>query len=295
MIQARIIKKLHGAQGAFQLDVDLNIAQGAFVALYGASGAGKTTLLRCLAGLETPDDGTISVGQTTWFDATKKIQVPVQARNVGYMFQDYALFPHMSVRQNLAFALPKGTPQNRVDDLLEMMALEALQHQKPAMLSGGQKQRVALARTLAQSPKVLLLDEPLSALDAEVRGRLQDEILRLHQQFGLSTILVSHDIGEVYKLANQVLVMVNGKIQQQGTPAEIFSQGQTSGKFKFTGEILAIEKADVMFTLTVLVGNQIVRVVAMPNEIAQFSVGSKVMLISKAFNPMILKVDSLKV
>lgn len=289
MIQAHILKKLHGAQGDFTLDAHLNIAQGELVALYGASGSGKTTLLRCLAGLEAPDDGHILLNEKTWLNTTQKINMPVQARNVGFMFQDYALFPNMSVRQNLTFALRKGESPQRVDDLLEMMAITELQHRLPAMLSGGQKQRVALARTLAQSPQILLLDEPLSALDAEVRSRLQDEILRLHQHFGLTTVLVSHDIGEIYKLANSVLVLENGNIQQQGSPAEIFSQGQTSGKFKFTGEVLAIEKMDVMATLTVLVANQIVRVVAMPNEAAALSVGSKVMLISKAFNPMVLK------
>lgn len=289
VIQAHIVKKLHGAQGDFMLDVHLNIAQGELVALYGASGSGKTTLLRCLAGLETPDDGHILVNEKSWFNTAQKVNTPVQARNVGFMFQDYALFPNMTVRQNLTFALRKGEPAQRVDDLLEMMAITQLQHRLPAMLSGGQKQRVALARTLAQSPQILLLDEPLSALDADVRSRLQDEILRLHQHFGLTTILVSHDIGEVYKLANRVLLIGQGKIQQQGNPAEIFSQGQTSGKFKFTGEVLAIEEMDVMAALTVLVANQIVRVVAMPDEAAALSVGSKVMLVSKAFNPMILK------
>lgn len=294
MMAAHIVKKLHGAQGDFTLDAHLNIAQGELVALYGASGSGKTTLLRCLAGLEMPDDGHILVNEKTWLNIPQKINMPVQQRNVGFMFQDYALFPNMTVRQNLSFALRKGEHPQRVDTLLEMMAMTELQHRLPAMLSGGQRQRVALARTLAQSPQILLLDEPLSALDAEVRSRLQDEILRLHRHFGLTTILVSHDIGEIYKLANSVLVLENGNIQQQGSPAEIFSQGQTSGKFKFTGEVLAIEKMDVMAALTVLVANQIVRVVAMPDEAAALSVGSKVMLVSKAFNPMVLKPMVLK-
>lgn len=289
MIQAHIVKKLHGAQGDFTLDAQFEIAQGELVALYGASGSGKTTLLRCLAGLETPNDGQILVNEKIWLNIAQKINMPVQARNVGFMFQDYALFPNMSVRQNLTFAVRKGEGPQRVDDLLEMMSITELQHRLPAMLSGGQKQRVALARTLAQSPQILLLDEPLSALDADVRSRLQDEILRLHRHFGLTTILVSHDIGEVYKLANRVLLIGHGKIQQQGSPVEIFSQGQTSGKFKFTGEVLAIEKVDVMAALTVLVANQIVRVVAMQHEAAALTIGSKVMLVSKAFNPMILK------
>lgn len=289
MIEAHIFKRLHGVQGDFTLDVQLTIAEGELVALYGASGSGKTTLLRCLAGLETPDQGHIRVNGQLWLDVAQGIHVLVQQRHVGFMFQDYALFPHMTVRQNLHFALRKGEPAQRVDDLLEIMAITALQDRLPATLSGGQKQRVALARTLAQRPQLLLLDEPLSALDAEVRSRLQDEILRLHRHFGLTTLLVSHDIGEVYKLAHRVLWLEQGKIQQQGSPADIFSQGATSGKFTFTGEVLAIEKMDVLATLTVLVANQIVRVVAMPDEAATLTIGSKVMLVSKAFNPMILK------
>jgi molybdate transport system ATP-binding protein len=195
------------------------------------------------------------------------------------------------VRGNLEFALRKGANRKRVDDLLELMELGELQGRKPDMLSGGQKQRVALARALASEPRLLLLDEPLSALDATIRSRLQDEILRVQKHFGLTAIIVSHDVGEVYKLANRVMVMEEGCIVQQGKPAEVFSAGQTSGKFRFTGEILAIETMDVMNSLTVLVGNQIVRVVAMPEELAGLRTGDRVMLVSKAFNPIVLKLD----
>jgi molybdate transport system ATP-binding protein len=171
------------------------------------------------------------------------------------------------------------------------MELGELQHRKPDTLSGGQKQRIALARALASEPRLLLLDEPLSALDATIRSRLQDEILRLQKHFGLTAILVSHDVGEVYKLANRVMVMEAGRVTQQGTPATVFSSGQTSGKFRFTGEILAIEAMDVLFSLTVLVGNQIVRVVATRDEAAELHPGDRVMMVSKAFNPMVLKLD----
>jgi molybdate transport system ATP-binding protein len=291
MIQASLTKKLHGANGDFALSVDLNIAQGQFIALFGPSGVGKTTLLRCLAGLENPEQGKLMVDGKTWFDNHAHINLAPQQRYVGYMFQDYALFPNMSVRGNLEFARRKGANKARVNELLDMMDLGELQQRKPETLSGGQKQRVALARALASEPRLLLLDEPFSALDTSMRARLQDEVLRLQRHFGLTTIIVSHDVSEVYKLADTVMILESGTIRAQGKPADVFSVGQTSGKFRFTGEILAIEAMDVMFSLTVLVGKQIVRVVTMKEEASHLAVGDRVMLVSKAFNPMVLKLD----
>ena len=291
MINAHIRKSLHGAHGDFVLDVSLQVGEGEFLALYGPSGVGKTTLLRCLAGLEIPEWGSLVVAGETWLDTAGAVRLAPQQRRVGYMFQDYALFPNMTVRENLEFARRKGADKKRVDTLLDLMELGQLQSRKPAMLSGGQKQRVALARALASDPRVLLLDEPLSALDPEIRGRLQDEILRLQRHFGVTAIIVSHDVGEVYKLAQRVMVLEAGRVVRQGSPSEVFGSGRTSGKFRFTGEVLDIEVMDVMVTLTVLVGNEIVRVAAMPEEIAGFRAGDRVMLVSKAFNPMVMKLD----
>jgi len=291
MIRATVNKRLHGADGEFRLDASLEVAEGEFVALFGPSGVGKTTLLRCLAGLDLPEQGNIGINGETWLDTTARINLPPQQRRVGYMFQDYALFPNMTVRGNLEFALRKGSDKKRIDELLALMDLGELQQRKPETLSGGQKQRVALARALASEPRLLLLDEPFSALDAAMRVRLHDELLRLQRHFGITTIIVSHDVGEVYKLASRVLIMESGRIVQQGRPHDVFSAGQTSGKFRFTGEILAIEPMDVLFSLTVLVGNQIVRVVAMKDEAGELHPGDKVMLVSKAFNPMVLKLD----
>lgn len=282
-----IRKKLGGPQGEFALDVDLRVEEGEFLTLFGPSGAGKTTLLRCIAGLETPDSGTIQCGGERWYDSAQRNSLPTQQRRVGFMFQDYALFPNMTVRGNLEFAQRKGAQRKHIDELIDMMALGELQHSKPGTLSGGQKQRVALARALAAEPRLLLLDEPLSALDQETRLRLQDEILRMQRQFGLTTLMVSHDVSEVYKLSRRVIIIEGGRAVREGSPAEVFGAGQGGGKFRFAGEVLAIEPADVVFAVSILVGNQIVRIIATPDEAAQLKVGSRVMLLSKAFNPML--------
>lgn len=288
MIELNIKKNLLGNQGKFLLEVRLQVEQGEFVTLFGESGAGKTTLLRCLAGLVEPDAGSIRVDGETWFDSAKQTRLPVQQRRVGYMFQDYALFPNMSVRGNLEFALRKGANRQRVDELIEIMALGELQQRKPNGLSGGQQQRVALARALAAEPQLLLLDEPFSALDHETRLRLQDEVLQLQRHFGITTVMVSHDVSEVYRLSKRVLVIEQGRIAYEGTPAEVFGAGQASGKFSFAGEILAIEAADVVFAVTLLVGNQIVRVIATADEAQRLKPGDRVMLMSKAFNPVLV-------
>jgi molybdate transport system ATP-binding protein len=292
MIEVDIRKKLFSAQGEFTLDLQLKIEQGEFVSLFGQSGAGKTTLLRCLAGLEQPDSGTIKVNGEDWFDHKTRFMLRAQYRHAGYMFQDYALFPNMTVRGNLEFALRPGANKQRIAELIEMMGLGELQQRKPDTLSGGQKQRVALARALAAEPSLLLLDEPFSALDHDTRVRLQDEVMRLQRHFGLTTVMVSHDVGEVYKLSQRVLVIEQGSIVKQGSPAEVFKAGQASGKFSFAGEVLDIETADVVFAVTLLVGNQVVRVIATPEEVKNLKQGDRVMLMSKAFNPVLVPVAS---
>ena len=296
MIHIDIQKKLFSAQGEFVLDLKLNIQQGEFVSLFGQSGAGKTTLLRCLAGLERPDSGSIKVNGETWYDSQSSSWLAARHRRAGYMFQDYALFPNMTVRGNLEFALRPDGERKRVAELIELMGLGELQQRKPATLSGGQKQRVALARALAAEPSLLLLDEPFSALDHATRVRLQDEVMRMQRHFGLTTVMVSHDISEVYKLSQRVLVIENGTIAKHGTPAEVFKSAPgtgksgSSGKFSFAGEVLEIETADVVFAVTLLVGNQVVRVIATPNEAKDLKQGDRVMLMSKAFNPVLVAV-----
>jgi molybdate transport system ATP-binding protein len=221
MIDIAITRKLSGPGGQMSLQFNSKIDSGEFVCVYGPSGAGKTSVLRMLAGLLTPDDGHIVTDNTTWFDKAKKVDLKPQLRNIGMVFQEYSLFPNMTVRGNLEFALKKESSADIVDELLQLTELEQLQDQKPALLSGGQKQRVALARALIRRPRLLLLDEPLSALDSVMQAKLQDYILRVHQQFSLTTILVSHDVFEVVKMSKRVLILEEGTIKKDGPPLEV--------------------------------------------------------------------------
>jgi len=226
----------------------------------------------------------------TWLDSKNKISLTPQQRKVGFVFQDYALFPNMTVKENLQFALQKNQSQQIISELIELIELGELQHRKPKTLSGGQQQRVALARALVQKPELLLLDEPLSALDLEMRNKLQKYLLQVHQEYGLTTILISHDISEILKLSDEILVIENGKIVQQGTPIEVFSQKKVSGKFQFTGEIIGMEKQGFIYILAILIGKDLVKVVADEDEAKSLSVGDTVLVASKAFNPIIKKI-----
>ncbi len=292
MITLCVQKKLDGPNGDMLLDLDIQIQEGQFVTLYGPSGAGKTSTLRILSGLLQAEKGKIEVNGTTWFDSATKIHQQPQQRNIGYVFQDYALFPNMTVEENLLFALPKEARKNEITTLLEMMELVALKERKPQTLSGGQKQRVALARALVQKPTLLLLDEPLSALDMKIRLKLQEYLLKVHKVYKLTTILISHDIGEIYKLSDQVFVLENGKVAKSGTPTQVFLNDKISGKFKFKGEVLNIEKDEVVYLVTVLIQNEMVKVIAQESEIRQLNIGDSVIVASKAFNPVIYKIDA---
>ncbi len=254
MIVLQIQKKLNGPEGEMVLDLDLAIGENQLVALYGVSGAGKTSTLRILAGLMYPDAGQIIVNDEVWFDSHRKINLKPQQRRLGFVFQDYALFPHMTVRENLEFASTKGQSQH-IEELLDIMELRQLADQKPHALSGGQQQRVALARALAQRPKVLLLDEPLSALDHPTRLRLQDYLWEVHRKFELTTIIVSHDPNEITKLANPVFVLKNGTVIGAGSPAEILSSKPDS-----TGKVMAIEKGENSATVTLEVQGQVLKI-----------------------------------
>lgn len=221
MINIAIEKNLHGSQGAMHLDVNLEIQKGEFVVLMGESGSGKTTLLRILAGLEKAE-GNIAVEDVVWLGKHKIL--PPQQREIGFVFQDYALFDNMSVEENLLFVDKDKILAKR---LLEMTELSGLVSRNVKGLSGGQKQRVSLCRAMMKKPKLLLMDEPLSALDPAMRTKLQDEIRKLHKTFGITTIMVSHDTDVSYHLADRIVVLNHGKIIADGTPKEILLKTST--------------------------------------------------------------------
>lgn len=210
---------LQGPGGPFELDVALRVAKGDFIVLAGPSGAGKTSLLRLLAGLMRPGSGRVRVGPTLWCDTPSGIFLPVRHRPLGFVFQDYALFPNMTVEGNVAYALGRRRDRAEVRRLLELVGLEGLAGAYPARLSGGQKQRLALIRALARRPEVLMLDEPLSALDPAMRRQLQGELKRLHWEFGTTTFMVSHDLVEILNLADRVVRLENGRVVADGAPA----------------------------------------------------------------------------
>jgi sulfate transport system ATP-binding protein len=226
--------------------VSLEIKSGSLVALLGPSGSGKSTLLRLIAGLEMPDSGKIIL---TGKDATNQ---SVQERNIGFVFQHYALFKHMTVRQNVAFGmeirkLPKAKVKARVEQLLELVQLSGLGDRYPSQLSGGQRQRVALARALAAEPNVLLLDEPFGALDAKVRKDLRAWLRRLHDEVHVTTVFVTHDQEEAMEVSDEIVVMNKGRVEQVGTPAEIYDHPATAFVMSFIGPVNVLPSTSNIF------------------------------------------------
>lgn len=213
MIYIDIEYRILTSEGSRILSVQTELPENQLICISGPSGIGKTTLLRMIAGLTKPDRGIIQVGDRIFYDSLNNINLSPQKRNIGFMFQDYALFPNMTVEENISFAQNKVKDKAWVDTLIKSYGLDALLNQKPDKLSGGQKQRTALARTLAKKADLLLLDEPLSSVDSTMRIKLQNEILKAHAVFGSTTLVVSHDQDEVNKMAQCVLYMEYDQIR----------------------------------------------------------------------------------
>jgi sulfate/thiosulfate transport system ATP-binding protein len=234
-IEVNHVSKRFGAFTALQ-DVSVRVQDGALMALLGPSGSGKSTLLRIIAGLETPDSGSVSIAGQDLTDA------PARTRGVGFVFQHYAPFKHMTVHDNVAFGLtvrhaPKKEVNERVQELLGLVRLDGLAKRYPSQLSGGQLQRMALARALAPRPQVLLLDEPFGALDVQVRAELREWLRRLHEEIHVTTIFVTHDQEEAMDVAGQIVVMNGGRIEQTGTPHELYEHPVNEFVMSFVGPV----------------------------------------------------------
>jgi molybdate transport system ATP-binding protein len=231
MLDARI-KKTFGAGNGDGLTIDVRVkAAGGITVLFGPSGAGKTSILRAIAGIITPDEGRIALGNDTYFDSAAGIRLPMQQRKVGYVFQNHILFPHLTAEQNVLYGIRKKarhSARQRAQELFSMLGISKTADRYPQLLSGGEQQRVALARALASDPMIMLLDEPLSAVDMATRSRLLEEISAIQRRSGIPFLYVTHNHKEALRLGDTMLVLDEGKIVQEGIPLEIFNAPQTA-------------------------------------------------------------------
>ncbi|EAI3972698.1 sulfate/molybdate ABC transporter ATP-binding protein [Campylobacter jejuni] len=296
MIKIYIKLPINTAKGKKQLELNTCLKANEITAIFGESGAGKTTLLKIIAGLIKPEFGRIEVGDELWLDTQKNINLAIQKRKIGFVFQDYALFPNMSVKENISYA---ATSKQKVEELLSLMNLENLAKIYPKNLSGGQAQRVALARALAREPQILLLDEPLSALDFKMRSFLQDELVKILQHFKITTLLVSHDLAEIYKLSHRILELSDGKIIKDARTNEFFTSSNLSAKLRLSATLLEIKKSDILMIFTLLLNQDIVKITLSEEEFLRtyknVKIGDTLLLSIKAFNPIIVgKLDKQK-
>ncbi|EKD4908613.1 sulfate/molybdate ABC transporter ATP-binding protein [Campylobacter jejuni] len=289
MIKIDIKLPINTAKGKKQLELNTCLKANEITAIFGESGAGKTTLLKIIAGLIKPEFGRIEVGDELWFDTQKNVNLAIQKRKIGFVFQDYALFPNMSVKENISYA---ATSKQKAEELLSLMNLENLAKIYPKNLSGGQAQRVALARALAREPQILLLDEPLSALDFKMRSFLQDELVKILQHFKITTLLVSHDLAEIYKLSHRILELSDGKIIKDARTNEFFTSSNLSAKLRLSATLLEMKKSDILMIFTLLLNQDIVKITLSEEEFLKsykdVKIGDTLLLSIKAFNPIIV-------
>ncbi|HED0742965.1 TPA: sulfate/molybdate ABC transporter ATP-binding protein [Campylobacter coli] len=289
MIKIDIKLPINTAKGKKQLELNTCLKANEITAIFGESGAGKTTLLKIIAGLIKPEFGRIEVGDELWFDTQKNVNLAIQKRKIGFVFQDYALFPNMSVKENISYA---ATSKQKAEELLSLMNLENLAKIYPKNLSGGQAQRVALARALAREPQILLLDEPLSALDFKMRSFLQDELVKILQHFKITTLLVSHDLAEIYKLSHRILELSDGKIIKDARTNQFFTSSNLSAKLRLSATLLEMKKSDILVIFTLLLNQDIVKITLSEEEFLKsykdVKIGDTLLLSIKAFNPIIV-------
>jgi molybdate transport system ATP-binding protein len=276
MLEFVLQKRLHTANGEMQLKISCSFENGRFISLYGPSGAGKTSVLRMLAGFMKPDEGYIKLNEEVWFDSVNGIQVKPQHRKIGFVFQDYALFPNMNVRENITFALQKKGPSVIVDELLDLTGLTMLASRNIQTLSGGQQQRVALARAIATRPSLLLLDEPLSAIDHNMRTQLQKTLSEVHKRYHLTSVLVSHNMEEIIRLSDSLIHLEQGMVMYNADPAGFFLSGSKSQAL--TGDIVKLEEDITGHLATVLLNSRLLRINTTDNTDC-LRVGDKVEII----------------
>ena len=272
MININIKKQLFGVDGVMHLDINLDINKNEFIVMSGNSGSGKTTFLRCLAGLEDCK-GTIKVNNILWQDNTNKLKV--QKRDIGFVFQSDALFMNMNVLDNLLYVNNDMTVALR---LLDMTNMNSFQKTMPANLSGGQKQRVSICRALMKRPNILLLDEPFSALDEDIKLKLYRELLNIHNEFNLTTIMVSHDVNEVYALASRHIKLDNGIIKKDENLSELLSNIEVKEQIQLDAKILKIINKNNQVYAIVNINNKFINIKLKKNK---YKVGETLKIITK--------------
>lgn len=283
MLKVDICKIFKNKHSDFKLQAKFEIQQGEFLVIFGKSGSGKTTLLKVIAGFEKAL-GICEFNNEIFFN--QKQFLSIQKRNIGFLFQDYALFENMNVEQNLLFA---KNDQKFANELLELLNLSSHRKNHILELSGGQKQRVALARALMRKPKLLLLDEPFSALDNEIKLNLHDYLLNIHKIYNITTILITHDVSEAYKLANEVIILDQGQIIKQGNPSEVFLKTQGSQKFAIKARILKLQPQDSIIVAILSIGSQITQIALSPLEAQNLKENDEVIISQKAFGLNLIK------
>lgn len=259
MIKVDIYKKFQQYNQLFELDAKFHVQNGAITCLHGNSGSGKTTILRAISGLCIPDKGEVEINDKMFFHAAKKINITPQSRNVGMVFQDFALYPFMTVEKNLQFVYKNKTDNHkREKEIVELLEIDSLLERYPNTLSGGQKQRVAIARAILQNPEILLLDEPLTAIHDSLRFQLLELIKKINHEFNLTTIFISHNINEIAFLADEVIHLENGKIVNQYSPIKLNLGSTLSNEILFTGIVNLVNTNDNL--IEIAVGNKKINV-----------------------------------
>ena len=257
MIKIQIYKEFFKSANQFYIDVDFSLKKGSFNALFGDSGSGKTTILNVIAGIKYADRGKISVLDNVWLDTAAQINLAINKRKIGVVFQNSILFPHLTVYENLVFSKEKNDSLELMNELIQLFSISDLLKQFPENLSGGEKQKVAIVRSLIRNPDLLLLDEPFSAVDFQQRKELQDALLQVHQKLKFTALVISHDIEEVVRLSDNIFMLDKGKVIKNGPALALFENKEEDTTISLTGIVVSVEQLGRNQKIRILVGNEI--------------------------------------